>query len=481
MLYNEPYRPQYHFSAPQNWLNDPNGLVYYEGEYHLFYQHNPNDIMWGPMYWGHAVSRDLVHWENLPIALEPDALGTIFSGCCIVDENDTSGFFGGKSGLIAYYTAHLDRGEKHCIETQCMAYSCDKGRTWIKYSGNPVILPPDTPDAYDFRDPKVVWDEESRQWIMALGGGFIRFYCSKNLIDWTPMSETLFFEEFPDIFRLPVENEPATKKWVLALAGFRYIIGRFENGRFIAEQPELCADYAKGCQAAQTYANMPDGRTVWIAWMRDGSRGPTDPWRCCMTVPKELSLCRVEDGTIRLIQKPVAELETLRENVLSIHNQAFCAGSEILEDLSGKELDIEAEISGLSGAKQMELKLFVGEGQQTLIRIDFESRHIFADYTGAHIPALRDKQTSFEGNYYTVPERVKLRGFCYNAPFIPGDTLKFRVLCDRSTVEFFLPGTDVVFTFCVFPTQDADSISLRCDSDCTVNRLDVYKMKGVWQ
>ena len=145
MLYNEPYRPQYHFSAPQNWLNDPNGLVYYEGEYHLFYQHNPNDIVWGPMYWGHAVSKDLVHWENLPIALEPDELGTIFSGCCIVDKDDTSGLFGGKSGLIAYYTAHLDRGEKHCIETQCMAYSTDKGRTWIKYSGN------------QNRDPMVAW------------------------------------------------------------------------------------------------------------------------------------------------------------------------------------------------------------------------------------------------------------------------------------------------------------------------------------
>lgn len=480
MMYNEPYRPQYHFSAPQNWLNDPNGLVYYEGEYHLFYQHNPNDIMWGPMYWGHAVSTDLLHWKNLPIALEPDELGTIFSGCCIVDKNDTSGLFDGGSGLIAYYTAHLDRTPRHCLETQCMAYSKDRGRTWIKYGGNPIIQPPDTPDAYDFRDPKVVWDEDSKQWIMALGGGFIRFYRSTNLIDWEPMCETKFFEEFPDIFCLPVENEPGTKKWVLALAGFRYHIGRFEDGRFICEQQALSADYAKGCQAAQTYSNMPDGRTVWIAWMRDGSRGPTDPWRCCMTVPKALSLRRMEDGTIRLIQTPVAELETLRRPLYSAENTPAAAGTNLLGGIRGRELDIEAELSGLTGARQLELKLFVGEDQQTLIRIDFENRHIFADYTGAHLPSLRDKQTSFESNYYTVPERVKLRGFCYEAPFTPEDTFRFRVLCDRSTVEFFVPGTDVAFSFCVYPTQDADAVSLRCDSDCFVEKLNVYNMKGVW-
>lgn len=481
MLYNEPYRPQYHFSAPQNWLNDPNGLVYYEGEYHLFYQHNPNDIVWGPMYWGHAVSKDLVHWENLPIALEPDELGTIFSGCCIVDKDDTSGFFDGGSGLIAYYTAHLDRGEKHCIETQCIAYSKDKGRTWIKYSGNPIITPPGTPDDYDFRDPKVVWDEENNQWLMALGGGFIRFYRSTDLINWEFMSQSLIFEEFPDIFKLEVENEPGNRKWVLALAGFRYYIGRFEEGRFIIEQSVLSGDYAVGCQAAQTYSNMPDGRTVWIAWMRDGSRGPTDPWRCCMTVPKELSLRRMADGTIRLIQKPVAELEQLRSPLMHIENKAFAPNENILAGLAGKELDMEAEISGLTGARQLELKLFVGEDQQTLIRVDFESGHVFADYTGAHIPALRDKQTAFENNYYTVPERVKLRGYCYNAPFTPGDKIRFRVLCDRSTVEFFIPDTDVEFSFCVYPTQDADAVSLCCNTGCTVDKIDVYRMESVWR
>jgi len=152
-----------------------------------------------------------------------------------------------------------------------------------------------------------------------------------------------------------------------------------------------------------------------------------------------------------------------------------------LAGLAGKELDIEAELSGLSGARQLNLKLFVGEDQQTLIRVDFESGHVFADYTGAHIPALRDKQTAFENNYYIVPERVKLRGYCYNAPFTPGDTLKFRVLCDRSTVEFFIPGTDVEFTFCVYPTQDAEGLSLCCDSSCTVEKLHVYEMESVWR
>lgn len=481
MLYNEPYRPQYHFSAPAGWLNDPNGLVYYEGEYHLFYQHNPADIMWGPMHWGHAVSTDLIHWENLPIALEPDELGTIFSGCCVVDHNDTSGLFGGKSGLIAYYTAHLDRSPRHCLETQCMAYSLDKGRTWIKYSGNPIITPPGTPDDYDFRDPKVVWDEENQRWLMALGGGFVRFYGSKNLIDWEFLSDTRIFEEFPDIFQLPVENEPETKKWVVALAGFRYYLGRFENDRFIVEQNVLSGDYAEGCQAAQTYYNMPDGRTVWIAWMRDGSRGPTSPWRCCMTVPKALSLRRMEDGTIRLVQRPVKELENLRLPWISMENKAVAAGEDILSGLHGKEYDLEVSLSGLEGAKQLDLNLFVGENQNTLLRFDFESKLVFADYTGAHDPALRDLQTSFPGAYFQAPERVKLRGWSYIAPFTPADTLRFRVLCDRSTVELFVPDTDIEFSFCVYPTQDADGLSLVCGSGFTVDKLDLYTMQSVWR
>jgi fructan beta-fructosidase len=157
-LYKEKYRPQYHFSPEKNWSNDPNGMVYYQGEYHLFYQYNPADVVWGPMHWGHAVSKDLIHWEHLPIALEPDQkLGMIFSGSAVVDKNDTTGFFDGGEGLVAIYTTHLER-EEGPLQQQAIAYSKDNGRSWTKYEGNPVIK---NYGVEDFRDPKVIWHQET--------------------------------------------------------------------------------------------------------------------------------------------------------------------------------------------------------------------------------------------------------------------------------------------------------------------------------
>jgi len=478
--YNEIYRPQYHFSAPDSWLNDPNGLVYFNGEYHFFYQNNPYEDHWGPMYWGHAVSNDMLHWKHLPIALEPDELGTIFSGCCVVDKDDVSKLFDGKPGMIAYYTAHKDIPNKHPIETQCLAYSKDSGRTWIKYAGNPILKAPNTPDAFDYRDPKVIYDEENKRWIMALGGGFYRFYKSTNLIDWELMCETKLFEEFPDIFYLDVENEPGKKELVICQAGFRYYLAHFDNDELIVDQYKLSADYSEGCQAAQTYSNIPDGRTIWVAWLRDGSRGPTSPWRCSMSIPKELKLRKMKDGTIRLVQKPIKELYDLEKEIFNIKNQNVLKNTNVLTNLKGKELDIELCASNLEN-KKLDLRVFKGSNNRSaLIRFDFKNMLAFCDYTGALDPKYDDFQTSFPD--YTCPQKIKVRGTCYDAPLnnLEGD-LHLRVLIDRSSVEVFVLNTDIEFSFCCYPSIENDQLELVCDEDYTIKELSIRKVESVWE
>ena len=474
--YKDTYRPQFHFSAPKNWLNDPNGLVYFEGEYHLFYQHNPFDNRWGPMYWGHAVSDDLMHWKNLPIALEPDELGTIFSGCCVVDEDDISGLFDGKPGLIAYYTSHKDIEGKHPVESQSLAYSKDKGRSWIKYAGNPILRAPDSPDAYDYRDPKVIYDKENKRWIMALGGGFYRFYKSDNLIDWKLMCETKIFEEFPDISMHEVDG----KIYILVIeAGFRYFLGHFEGDRFIVDQPSLCADYSQGCQATQTYYGIKDNRTIAISWLRDGSRGPTENWRCAMSIPRVLSLKKMEDNSIRMIQTIVEEIRDIEEEIYKVEDKKINKGENILKDIKGKQLDIEIKASDLKDARTLDLKVFKSRaGRHALIRFDFENGLVFADYTGVLDPKYDDYQTSFPD--YTSAMDIRIRGTCYNAPLNIKDSISFRVLIDRSTVEVFVADSDIVFSFCCYPSEDGQELELICDSDFKIDRLTVNKVESVW-
>ncbi|NNF34850.1 MAG: glycoside hydrolase family 32 protein, partial [Saprospiraceae bacterium] len=210
--YSEQYRPQFHFSPESNWMNDPNGMVYYEGEYHLFYQYYPDSNVWGPMHWGHAVSTDMVHWEHLPIALYPDSLGLIFSGSAVIDWNNTSGF-GSESNppMIAIFTHHLMEGEKagrNDFQYQSIAYSLDKGRSWTKYEGNPVVP---NPGIRDFRDPKVIWDEENTQWVMTFAAyDKVRFYTSKDMKEWE-FTGTFGIDgddrlwECPDLFPMTVE------------------------------------------------------------------------------------------------------------------------------------------------------------------------------------------------------------------------------------------------------------------------------------
>ena len=305
----EAFRPVYHFTPAYGWMNDPNGMVYKDGEYHLFYQHNPYGSMWGNMHWGHAVSKDLMHWEELPEALYPDHIGTMFSGSAVIDYENTSGF--GKEDvppMVVIYTA--DNPEK---ELQCVAYSLDKGRTWTKYANNPVIDSKAKWNCKDTRDPKVFWHKPSGQWVMVLyerDGNSI--YTSPNLKDWTYQSHITGFYECPDLFELPVDGSKSNTKWVMFGASGNYMIGSFDGKTFMPESGKYY--YATGSMyAAQTYSNIPeaDRRRILIGWGR--IQHPDMPINGMMLLPVELTLKMTKEGT-RLFSYPVKEFESLKNH-----------------------------------------------------------------------------------------------------------------------------------------------------------------------
>lgn len=297
-LYRETLRPRYHFTAKRGWLNDPNGLVYYEGEYHLFFQHNPYGYEWGNMHWGHAVSRDLIQWEELGESLYPDAMGPMFSGSAVMDWKNTSGF--GKDGKPPMVLAYTAAGNP---AVQCLAYSTDRGRTVTKYSGNPVVKE-FTPGN---RDPKIIWHEPTQRWVMTLYVGFdetkegkkttrhtIHFLTSPNLKDWTLASQTEDFFECPDFFELPVDGNAKNKKWVLIGASSEYMIGTFDGAKFTPETAKLPGHRGKGFYAAQTFSDIPDGRRIMIGWLQAPSPGM--PFNQCMSLPLELKLIGTQAG-----------------------------------------------------------------------------------------------------------------------------------------------------------------------------------------
>jgi sucrose-6-phosphate hydrolase SacC (GH32 family) len=273
--YHETYRPQFHFTAPAGWLNDPNGLVYHAGEYHLFFQHNPFGVNWGNMTWGHAVSGDLVHWRALPNAIEPDRMGTIFSGSAVVDNGNTAGFQTGREpALVAIYTAAGGSSPESDGQpfTQCIASSNDRGLTWSKYERNPVL-----PHIVgENRDPKVIWYAPGRFWVMALflDGESFALFTSPDLKHWT-RTQTLAItgSECPDFFPLSVEGEPDEERWVFMAANGHYIVGTFDGARFVPETDACVLDFGANYYAMQTYSDIPaqDGRRIQIAWMAGGA------------------------------------------------------------------------------------------------------------------------------------------------------------------------------------------------------------------
>jgi fructan beta-fructosidase len=345
-LYSEKQRPQFHFSARRGWLNDPNGMAFFNGEYHLFFQHSPFSWNGSLKHWGQAVSKDLVHWEELGDVIDPDQLGSIWSGSGVVDRKNASGF--GKDGKPPLVLAYTAAGPQF---TQCLAYSVD-GRNVLKYEGNPVIKQV----THGNRDPKIIWHEPTQRWVLVLYVELsgrkhtVHFFTSPNLRDWTLASiaeggtdRDSYLYECPDFFELPIDGDPSKKRWVISGANTEYAIGTFDGVKFTAETAKLPGHRGRGYYAPQTFSDEPKGRRIQIGWLHTATRGM--PFNQSMSIPLELSLVSTSEGT-RLACNPAKELEGLRARTHDIPLSTAREGeANPLSDIKGELFDILAEFS----------------------------------------------------------------------------------------------------------------------------------------
>lgn len=332
-IYKEKYRPQYHFTTRRGWINDPNGLIFYKGKYHMYYQHNPYERDWENMHWGHTISTDLVHWQEQPLALHPDTLGTIFSGSATIDYGNTSGFAGknGEPPFVVFYTSAKN------IQRQSMAYSLDDGMTFTKYEGNPVIDSHAKWKSPDTRDPDVFWYAPGKHWVMVLNerdGHSI--YNSVNLKDWTFESHITGFWECPELFELAVDGNPGNKKWVMWGASGTYMIGSFDGKKFTPESPKLC-NLNGSAYAAQVFKNISpaDGRVIKMAWGR--ITFDDMPFNGCMLLPQEQLLQTTNSG-LRLISRPVKEVEQIFTKAYSGGHLTAGEANGVMKQFDGNDV-----------------------------------------------------------------------------------------------------------------------------------------------
>ena len=467
----EKFRPTYHFSPLYGWMNDPNGMVYKDGEYHLFYQHNPYGSKWGNMHWGHAISKDLINWEHRPDAITPDALGTIFSGSAVVDTDNTAGF--GAGAIVAIYTQNSDR------QVQSIAYSTDNGRSFTKYENNPVL----TSDARDFRDPKVFWHKETQRWIMLLAvGQEMQIFSSSNLKDWA--FESSFGEgqgahggvwECPDLFELPVDGTNE-KKWVLLCnlnpggpfggSATQYFVGTFNGKEFVNESPSKTKwmDWGKDHYATVTWSDAPDNRRIAIAWMSNWQYAndvPTSQYRSPNSVPRDLSLFTV-DGETYLQSAPSPELLKLRD--ISKKRSFKVNGTRIIKDMIADnegayeiELTIENQHADVIG-----FRLYNDKGEEVDMQYDMKEKKFSMD-------RRKSGEVGFNENFpmltWTTIESGK-------------DELKLRLFVDKSSVEAFGDGGRFVMTNQVFPSEPYTHIDFYSKGGAyKVDSFVIYKLK----
>ncbi|HTE23968.1 glycoside hydrolase family 32 protein [Flavitalea sp.] len=449
------HRPQFHFSPKKFWMNDPNGMVYYNGTYHLFFQHYPEKTVWGPMHWGHATSKDMILWVEQPIALYPDSLGWIFSGSAVIDFNNTSGFGkNGKPPMVAIFTHHNDPLEKlkqNNHQYQSIAYSLDEGKTWTKYAGNPVLKSPGIPD---FRDPKVMWYEESKNWIMTLAvKDRIQFYSSPDLKKWTMLSE--FGEKFgahggvwecPDLFQLSYENG---KKWVLLVSinpggpnsgsVTQYFTGEFD-GRVFNPTDTLTRwmDVGPDNYAGVTFSNTGN-RRILMGWMSNwdyANEVPTREWRSAMTIPRELGLTNISGKPI-LTSKPVDETKVLlgkQFKAPSIKiNGTYDLGSKAGSNLKGLyQLYFEADADS-----DVRVKLSNNVNQYVTIGYDHGKNEFYIDRTNSG-------QQIFNKNFFK--RSVATRNS-------KAQKIKMNLFVDHASAELFADDGTTVMTAIFFPDE----------------------------
>jgi fructan beta-fructosidase len=438
-LYRETNRPQLHFSSRRGWNNDPNGLLFYEGEYHLFYQHNPYEREWENMHWGHAVSKDLIHWEELPVALYPDRLGTAFSGSAIIDYDNTAGFNRGKTpAMIAIYTA--DSPER---QVQCLAYSLDKGRTWTKYAGNPVIDSKEKWNSKDTRDPKVFRHAPSGKWVMALNerdGHSI--YTSGNLKEWTFESHITGFWECPELFELPVDGNPDNTRWVMYGASGTYMLGQFDGRKFTPESGKHY--YTTGAiYAAQTFTDIPasDGRRIQIGWGRI-AHGDM-PFNMMLLFPTELTLRTTKNG-IRMFSNPIREIDKLQENRSQWNNLTTTQANDCL--------------APFKNADYLRLK----------------ARMKLSHATGAGLSLHGQQLFDYDMNFNTI------NGVFYSPDEMTSMEISFDIIIDKTSIEVFVD--DGAYSYSMqrkFPVKTRTGFSFHGNNP-EILSLEICTMKSIW-
>jgi fructan beta-fructosidase len=482
-LYKEKYRPQFHFSPAKNWTNDPNGLVYFDSEYHLFNQYNPYGNKWGHMSWGHAVSADLVHWKHLPLAIpEKDSI-MIFSGSAVIDKTNSSRFAKnpGQIPMVAIYTAHViadpSKPDDYRQE-QHIAYSLDKGRTWTKYSGNPVL------DIHkkDFRDPKVFWYENDKKWVMAVvlpHEHRVQFYSSPNLKQWTYMSEfgpagdVENIWECPDLLQVPIENAGGKKKWVLINSQqttMQYFVGEFDGRSFHNENPPgkiYRPDFGPDYYAAVTY-NLPANQSpVLLGWANNWTYAndiPTFPWKSAMALPRNLSLRKIGPEWI-LIQQPIPALKSLRTTLHAVDHITVSDKKQL--PVKGQQLEMQVLFEPGKNSTAG-VRLAEGQGSAFVVGYDAQDEKLFIDRAGVGDASFNNKYSGlsrYEVPLSTVNHKINLQ-----------------IFFDNSIIEVFANGGITVATVQIFPDQKDDRIELFSNGGATrFESVKVWKMRSAWK
>jgi sucrose-6-phosphate hydrolase SacC (GH32 family) len=437
-LYQEKLRPQFHFSPQRGWTNDPNGLVFYQGEYHLFFQHNPYGWAWANMHWGHAVSQDLIHWKELPIALYPDEHGLIYSGSAVVDWNNTAGFqTGTEKPLVCIYTATAE------AFAQCLAYSNDCGRTWTKYDKNPVL--PSMVGGN--RDPKVIWYAPEKKWVMALflNNNDYALLSSKDLKQWERMSQATISDcgECPEFFEIVVDGNKQDTRWIFYGGNGRYLVGKFDGKTFTQESGPHSLHSGKAWYASQTFNDIPaeDGRRILIAWGQ--VEMPSMPFNQMMSAPVGLTL-RTTDAGLRLLANPVREYASLRVKSHTIKPQPLKPGDNLLANLKGDLFDITAEIT-------------LG----TATEVGFNIRGL---------PVV----------FHAENQRLTCRGNGAELKLVNG-RIRLRLLVDRVSVDIF--GNDGRLYMPMGTMFPVDNLSLGVfakGGNAEINVLEVHELKSAW-
>lgn len=481
-LNKEKYRPQIHFTPEKNWVNDPNGMVFYNGTYHLFFQHSPNATVWSNISWGHATSKDLVHWERKPIAIYPDSLGLIFSGSAVVDKNNTSGFgMNGKIPLIAMYTSHDMKKEKAGaidVENQSIAYSLDDGITWIKHLGNPVLK---TPGVRDFRDPKMFWHEASNKWIVAIAAhDQISFYASSNFKNWVKLSDfgkTVGSHdgvwECPDLF--PIEYNNKTY-WVLLVninpggpnggSATQYFIGDFD-GKLFKSEAKLTkwADYGPDEYAGVTWSNT-DKRKILIGWMSNWQYAnivPTEKFRNAFTLPRELGLIKIGDE-LYLKSMPISELKSIEQSPISKYG-ILVNESVDLTTLVGKINTPSKFEFNFSSQNNYKIEFSNTLNEKVIIGYNKEKNNFFIDRT-------QSGKVDFEKDFARINFAPRLSN---------EEEINLTIYLDKSSIEIFADNGLSLLTSVVFPNEDYNKIMMLSSKNAILDKFTYTPLYSIWR